>query len=112
MNRNPNKKSFPVRTGQNQVSGPCRDDIWYVEELADILGMKKWGILKRIQRGKLKAIKDGKRYYFLKEDIINRFRMLAGEQSEQAQQIQNTNSPRRPVGKPASGASTNQKTES
>lgn len=46
------------------------DEALYVEDLAEMLGVSKWGILKRIERGQLKAKKNGSRWYVMKSVLI------------------------------------------
>lgn len=72
-------KQFPIP--EADLRNISLDDLLYVEELADMLGMKKWGVLKRIQRGELPAIKCGKRYYFFKSRIMETIRILGSEES-------------------------------
>lgn len=53
----------------------AQDEVLTVEKVAEMLGVTKWAILKRIERKKMKPIKDGKRYYFLKSDLIRYMRV-------------------------------------
>ena len=50
------------------------DTVWSVKQLANILGISQWAVLKRIQRGSLPAHKDGTAWYILKSEYIERLR--------------------------------------
>lgn len=76
-------RANPFLIPEANIKSISLDDLLYVEKLADMLGMKKWGILKRIQRGELPAIKCGKRYYFFKSRIMETIRILGSEESGQ-----------------------------
>ena len=45
-----------------------------VEETAELLGISKWGVLKRIERGLLPAHKNGRRWYVLKSELMDYLR--------------------------------------
>lgn len=44
--------------------------IFTTKSLADLLGVSQWCIIKRIERGKLPAHKDGQGYVILKSEYI------------------------------------------
>ncbi len=48
----------------------ANDTVWNVKQFAAILGVSKWAILKRIQRGTLPAHRDGSAWYILKSEYI------------------------------------------
>lgn len=52
------------------------DMLLKVEEAAELLGISRWGVLKRIERGLLPAHKDGRRWYLLKSELIEYLRSL------------------------------------
>ena len=45
-----------------------------VEETAELLGISRWGVLKRIERGLLPAHKNGRRWYLMKSELIEYLR--------------------------------------
>ena len=45
-----------------------------VEEVAELLGISRWGVLKRIERQLLPAHKDGRRWYLLKSELMEYLR--------------------------------------
>ena len=45
-----------------------------VEEVAELLGISRWGVLKRIERRLLPAHKDGRRWYLLKSELMEYLR--------------------------------------
>ena len=45
-----------------------------VEQTAELLGISRWGVLKRIERGLLPAHKDGRRWYVLKSELMEYLR--------------------------------------
>ena len=70
-------KRFQANTC-NQTQAPfvkylmnVNDEVWTVNELADMLGLTKWAILKRIQRGCIPAHKQGNFWYILKSEYID-----------------------------------------
>ena len=52
----------------------AQDEILKVEDLAKMLGVTKWAILKRIQRGSIRAHKEGSFWYILKSEYISHLR--------------------------------------
>jgi hypothetical protein len=52
----------------------ANDEVLTVEMLASILCVSKWAILKRIQRGQIKAHKEGNYWYILKSEYIENLR--------------------------------------
>jgi excisionase family DNA binding protein len=45
-----------------------------VEETAELLGISRWGVLKRIERGLLPAHKNGRRWCLMKSELIEYLR--------------------------------------
>ncbi|MBR5657037.1 MAG: helix-turn-helix domain-containing protein [Prevotella sp.] len=45
-----------------------------VEETAELLGIGRWGVLKRIERGLLPTHKNGRRWYVLKSELMDYIR--------------------------------------
>lgn len=41
-----------------------------VEKVADYLGITKWGVLKKIERGQLPAHKNGRRWYMMRSELV------------------------------------------
>lgn len=50
------------------------DQAFTTKELADILGISHWAVLKRISRGQIKAHKQGVSWYILKSEYIEGLR--------------------------------------
>ena len=50
------------------------DEVFTTKELAGILGISKWGVLKRIKRGQIKAHKQGVSWYILKSEYVEMLR--------------------------------------
>ncbi len=50
------------------------DEMMTVEQMADMLHISKWGVLKRIERGMIPAHKNGRRWYILKSELMKEIR--------------------------------------
>lgn len=53
------------------------DELLTIKDVAGIFQISEDGVRKRIYRGQVKAKKDGKKWYFLKSDIMGGFLPLA-----------------------------------
>lgn len=60
----------PLNNGLAQFLENSQEQLLTIEEVADIYSVTTSAIHKRVQRGHLKSIKDGKRRYFLKSKIF------------------------------------------
>lgn len=56
--------------GLAQFMDDSHETLLTIEEVADIYSVTPSAIHKRVQRGRMKSIKDGKRRYFLKSKIF------------------------------------------
>lgn len=66
------KESMPSSLLQRLAD--AQDEIMTVEDLSNLLGVTKWAVLKRIQRGSIKAHKEGAYWYILKSEYISHLR--------------------------------------
>ena len=66
------RRRYP-RSGSNtgsQQTTDLQDTIYSVGQFAQLIGLSKWAVLKRIQRGQLPAHKNGRCWYLLKSEIV------------------------------------------
>ena len=47
------------------------DSILTVEKVAEFMGISKWGVLKKIERGQLPAHKNGRRWYMTRSELVD-----------------------------------------
>lgn len=50
------------------------DEVLNVTQLSEMIGITKWGVLKRIERGIIPAHKEGRRWYVLKSEYVAQLR--------------------------------------
>lgn len=67
---NLNNNRPPTNIGLAQFMDDSHETLLTIEEVADIYSVTPSAIHKRVQRGHMKSIKDGKRRYFLKSKIF------------------------------------------
>lgn len=75
MNGKSKSKKISIDTLKQMVID-SDETVWSVQQLADVLGTSVHAIRKRIQRGAIKAHKQGHSWYILKSEYIAGLRAL------------------------------------
>lgn len=75
MNMNGKKRSQKITVEElKQIVIDSEETVWSVENMAEILGISKQAVRKRILRKMIPAHKDGRLWYILKSEYISGLR--------------------------------------